>query len=283
MYFSLHSHPRLLALKKENKEIFKVTLTEVGKPTNFVTYHVSLHNSNDDKRFEALITCTATNNTYNTAERYYKTSGIRFDKTVRRVVDMNGSQSEEVKLYYDLSQQAAYTNVTFDSNLDGIGAAFRIRDFDDVGVKDKSSNYYAVSGGINNWSGFSENANVRITLEMANLANPTADNGVVITSLGGYSFADVELTTLPELNVIAGETTDLASALIFKSQTVEYKANTSILDSLTYKVNGNEVARNVTLNGGETVTIYNGNEQMVLEWLLLQILEVKYICKKLSV
>jgi len=28
---------------------------------------------------------------------------------------------------------------------------------------------------------------------------------------------------------------------------------------------------------------YNGNEQMVLEWLLLQILEVKYICKKLSV
>ena len=28
---------------------------------------------------------------------------------------------------------------------------------------------------------------------------------------------------------------------------------------------------------------YNGNEQMVLEWLLLQILEVKYLCKKLSV
>ena len=242
----------------DEKEIFKITLTEVGKPTNFVTYHVKLYYSKDSKIFELLITCTATNNPYNTAERY-RSTGITFNETVRRIIECNGSQPQEVKLYYDYSQQAAYTNVAFSSKLDGIGAAFRIRDFNDITASATKSNYASIPNLIQNWSGFSNNANVNITLEMTGLANSTADNGIVLTSLGGYSFDNVELTTLPLLNVVEGEQTDLASALVFKSQTVEYNVNSSILEGLTYKVNDNVSSRNATLNDGDVVSIYNND------------------------
>lgn len=247
------------------KEIFKVTLREVDNPDNFVTYHIELLHSNDSKAFELIIRCSATNNTAIRSERFY-TDGITFDNT-RRCIPCNGSQPQEVKLYYDFERQSAFTNVAYMNNTtaDGIGAAFRIRDFDAIGKTPSDYKADALkTTGIKHWDGFSKDANVNISLEMMALTNSTVStNSIVLTSLGGYDFSNTKLSTISELKCLTNATTDLSSVVCYQTNTVAYTANSPILDTLTYKVNGEVSAKQAVLNEGDVITVFDANNNKV--------------------
>ncbi len=224
--------------QSSNTEYFQVTLTEKNKPENFVTYHVSSYYESAENSYELAIKCSATNNgTY--AERF-RSAGIRFDQDVRRVMGLTatGGHTEALKLYYDFSQQSAYTNVAFRSGFDGIYKAFKIRDFDAVS---ETSNYQSIPGDVKLWAGFSENADLDVTLTFTNTFSTDDDSmSIILTSLGGTSFATSTLQAKQNVDVVAGVDVDLTGFLYYKSSLVEYEYTAN--EDVTVQVDGTPIS-----------------------------------------
>ena len=247
--------------------MFTITLTEVGKPENFVTYHITNYS---DKEQELQVLCSATNNVAGQERFYYtnnqkiKIGNLTDGLNVRRSgVYIGGDQDAPISLYFDATQNAAYTNYAYNGDAEGIHNAFRIRDFD--AVTENESDYQPLPTGIKSWGGFSENANVEVTLTMGEMYNKsTLKNSVIITSLFGYKFNDVNLTTVDKVTYFAGEDYDLGKVVINNTKTISYKVNGAVLDTLKYYVNGADSERVATsLNSGDKITVYDANDVQI--------------------
>ncbi len=168
----------------ELDEMF-ITFTEVGNESNYVTFYVADDHAgsgagddngiriyakgtkNDGKKADSTITFI---------NERYRSTGTTLTEAARKQMNAYGNQTKPIDLVWDNEKAIAYSNISFESTIDGISGAWGLRQFkatkEDYVAGAKGQDEY-VKRGYQPWDGFTNGAtlNVRLNFRVFKRAN----------------------------------------------------------------------------------------------------------------
>lgn len=200
----------------ELDEMF-ITFTEVGNESNYVTFYVADDHlgsgggadngiriyakgtKNDGKKADSTITFI---------NERYRSTGTTLTEAARKQMNAYGNQTKPIDLVWDNEKAIAYSNISFESTIDGISGAWGLRQFkatkEDYVAGAKGQDEY-VKRGYQPWDGFTNGATLKCKVEFSGVQ--TSESTAIIVT----SFAGVDLTNATYPTEMTVETKDVSS------------------------------------------------------------------------
>lgn len=197
------------SVMKEDLRTMTVTIKQVGKEKNYVSFRVidraewgsecveirAAATGNDS--FKTIRYCLPANypetitgreydgNGYNTGNKGDKQSKVSFG-SVTRSIKRPGELENPISLIWDNQKASAFTNVAYGDNTvnaPGIYGAWCVRDFD---VSEKDDYYLTYEKDMSVWNGFDDGATLNVSVTFDSVTEGKTAS-IIVTSLGGYN------------------------------------------------------------------------------------------------
>lgn len=197
------------SVMKEDLQTMTVTIKQVGKEKNYVSFRVidraewgsecveirAAATGNDS--FKAIRYCLPANypetitgreydgNGYNTGNKGDKQNKVWFG-SVTRSIKRPGELQNPIAFIWDNQKASAFTNVAFGDNTvnaPGIYGAWCVRDFD---VSEKDDYYLTYEKDMSVWNGFDDGATLNVSVTFDSVTEGKTAS-IIVTSLGGYN------------------------------------------------------------------------------------------------